>query len=1011
MCQNLWSSSVSLRPLSSPQDLSSDLSSGHVPMSSFIFSRIVSVATLSVSTLLAVFLIGCDPEMPPTQEEIQDAYISPPRIERADGFDIMTDLAVDLPGPLLNSVLPTRIPLAGGIEIRVIGADFRAPMYVRVGDQPCDELRIESSALMLCRAPAVESPVTLPVTIAWIEEGSAVDPSADEARDVIEGGARLLEDAVTYYAQLVVGEVTPSVGPASGSTEVTINGSGFSEPMDVRFGDQPARRVTVVSETELTALTPPSEPGIVDVSVRSAQELAVAERAFNFQAPLGIDEITPRWGSVSGGDSLELYGYGLLEGTQVSLGDAAARVERLDAPSRVRVVTPPSLRAGWVPALVENSNGAWSSERGFLYLDDEVGPFEVLGLTPRRLPADRGGRVLIGGNGFTEETSVLIDDAPLGCELLAPQRLSCFAPARRPGPAEVTVRRGLLSDTLTLTYVNQLDLYSLNPSRAAMSGGALIHARGRGFTEGSVFMAGDVIVPVERFESSEEVWLRAPPHPPAILDVTVTDEASEQQVYVPEALTYFDPLSRYGGSWGEAIEHTVNVTALNIYDFSPVSGVTAEVRGFNDPLGDPLVTGQTNERGQASLGLEGLTGPVHLTMLKSGFDIHTVERVSSENITVLMFPFTPPEMGDGTPPEPPEPVRISGTLTGLNDLPKPIEPGWIIRGFIDVSHRSLLNRSFTPPPEPLGVLSEDGPFEILASAGQMALIGTAAYVPLEIFERYERGEVSYWIMRQESRPIQIGMIRFLSLSPGAEISGLDLQLSHPLNSRADVRLLNPSSASGTPYTDSYGEVEIIRDNYQVRVFFDLGPDGYWELDVDGDAEVPQLELIGLPELSEWSDMPDLLWLARAEVHPAGVNSVAYHRQSELNRAVEIGPFVGAPRVTSHSRGDVIRAGDTIRWELWPGVTGAPVEPAQATLIRFYQAGLPVWSFTLPGGVRELTLPRSPSAPDVGLVEDFFFLTLETLITEVGLDYQDYNLLDLNNPSSYSNMQTELEYRE
>jgi hypothetical protein len=516
---------------------------------------------------------------------------------------------------------------------------------------------------------------------------------------------------------------------------------------------------------------------------------------------------------------------------------------------------------------------------------------------------------------------------------------------------------------------------------------------------------GDLEVPIERFVSAEEIWLRAPPHPAAILDVTLFE--GDQQVYLPQAFTYFDPLQRYGGTWGDAIQGAVNVTALNIYDFSPIPDVSVEARPFDAPQGPPITTGSTNEDGQVTLSTEDLTGPLHLNIAKSGFEAQTLERVVSENATVLLFPFTPPE-GMGEPPPPPEPARISGILTGLNDIPKPREPGFVLRAFVDVSHRSMLGRTVNPAPAPIGILSEDGPFDILVRPGQMALIGTAAYVPTEMLERFEQGEVSYWLMRRESRPVKMGAIRFLSLSPGATIEGLDLQLNRDLNQQADVRLLNPSTAAGSIYTDSLGEVQTITDSHKVRTFLDLGPDGYWEIDINVESEDTQVQVRGLPDLSQWVDNPVLNWFVQSTVHPRGVNSFAYHQQSDLSRSVEIGPFVGAPKLTSHNNGDFFSVGDTIVWEFWPGVDGTPVEPSQATTVRFYQSGLPVWTFTLPGGVNQLTIPPLPPAETgAGIATGSVFMILETVTTFEGLDYQDYTLLDLNNPLSYSTSQSEL----
>jgi hypothetical protein len=66
---------------------------------------------------------------------------------------------------------------------------------------------------------------------------------------------------------VTVTSVTPSTGPSSGWTPVTITGSGFASPAVVRFGTLEATEVAVVSSTTLTCLTPPHLAGAVDVLV------------------------------------------------------------------------------------------------------------------------------------------------------------------------------------------------------------------------------------------------------------------------------------------------------------------------------------------------------------------------------------------------------------------------------------------------------------------------------------------------------------------------------------------------------------------------------------------------------------------------------------------------------------------------------------------------------------------------------------------------------------------------
>ena len=61
--------------------------------------------------------------------------------------------------------------------------------------------------------------------------------------------------------------VSPAYGSADGGTWVTVRGSGFLRVGSVLFGATEAERVEVLSDTELRVLTPPHEPGRVDVRV------------------------------------------------------------------------------------------------------------------------------------------------------------------------------------------------------------------------------------------------------------------------------------------------------------------------------------------------------------------------------------------------------------------------------------------------------------------------------------------------------------------------------------------------------------------------------------------------------------------------------------------------------------------------------------------------------------------------------------------------------------------------
>ena len=69
--------------------------------------------------------------------------------------------------------------------------------------------------------------------------------------------------------------ITPTSGPGSGATPVTIYGTGFVAPASVTFGGKAALSVNVVSSTEITCLTPSqTSAGTVTVTVTDANGTA-----------------------------------------------------------------------------------------------------------------------------------------------------------------------------------------------------------------------------------------------------------------------------------------------------------------------------------------------------------------------------------------------------------------------------------------------------------------------------------------------------------------------------------------------------------------------------------------------------------------------------------------------------------------------------------------------------------------------------------------------------------------
>ena len=96
-----------------------------------------------------------------------------------------------------------------------------------------------------------------------------------------------------------VTNVSPDQGAETGGDTVTITGTGFGEGAGVSFGGTPAKDVTPESGTEITAVSPPEQPGTVDITVScgGAVSRVVAADKFSYSAAM----VPPSSGTSSAG--------------------------------------------------------------------------------------------------------------------------------------------------------------------------------------------------------------------------------------------------------------------------------------------------------------------------------------------------------------------------------------------------------------------------------------------------------------------------------------------------------------------------------------------------------------------------------------------------------------------------------------------------------------------------------------------------------------------------------------
>jgi hypothetical protein len=152
--------------------------------------------------------------------------------------------------PGVASLSPSAGPTSGGTPVTIAGHDFTGATGVSFGGVPASSFTVNSDTTITAVVPAgTAGPAD--VTVTTPGGTSPVSPA----------------DGFTYLAPPVVTSVSPSRGPRTGGTQVTITGHGFTGATGVSFGGVPATSFGIVSDTMITTVAPARPAGSVDVTV------------------------------------------------------------------------------------------------------------------------------------------------------------------------------------------------------------------------------------------------------------------------------------------------------------------------------------------------------------------------------------------------------------------------------------------------------------------------------------------------------------------------------------------------------------------------------------------------------------------------------------------------------------------------------------------------------------------------------------------------------------------------
>ncbi len=481
---------------------------------------------LPLVAAIAVLLAACsdDPGATPDtgqqagQDAGFDAGLPPPCTVGCNEIPDAGNTDAGLPVEVkLTTVTPARGRIGGGASVTLEGKGFVNGFATRSTDAR-KETRIyfgtnEASTFQIIDDDTSE--VTAPPNPAGEVEVIVFNPN----------GTARCDKCFTYFTELQLRSLTPDTGVREGGNTVELRGDGFAGGATVLFGGVASPQVTVVDNRILNAVVPAAAVGgPVDVRVFNKNGVGELRRGYNYQQVLEVTSVSPAFGPLAGGETVEIKGRQFVDVTSVSFGSGNFAVAVTRDPETLEITVPPGAVPGPVDITVKTQTGTATLKGGFVYFDDAATGLTLAGAVPARGPAKGQNRVVLVGTGFDHpsaefyfQTARAVPVAPPG-----PNSVEVEAPA---GPANSSVDLAVTDGTnearLVGAYRYNISLTSVTPAFGSGAGGQLVTLSGEGFAPGLEVGFGALAGTELTIVNAQTATVKTPPGAGGPVDVTI----------------------------------------------------------------------------------------------------------------------------------------------------------------------------------------------------------------------------------------------------------------------------------------------------------------------------------------------------------------------------------------------------------------------------------------------------------------------------------------------------------
>lgn len=471
-----------------------------------------------------------------TSPSRENADISQVAVEvTSNGLDWTSSgiLFTYLPPLEISGVTPNIGPLSGGTVVRVSGTRFQdvasggGKLSCRFGGSVVSATVTGAGGVALCVTPPSQSLGAV-----------SLEVSSNDVEYTSNGWT------FHYGPDISVHSAWPLAGPESGGTVVTVTGTGFTDTRTIvcEFGSLGASALGKwMDSSTLSCVSPPHMPGATSLRLSmNGQQFVETDLYFEYLIESTVRAISPSSGPLHGGTLVEVEGTGFANSTALSCHLASRRLPAVFVDSgRIRCTTPPLAAASPLLSLpLEVSNNGIDFTNRSTAIFSFVPALSIRHVWPTSGPVDGGTSVSMYGSGFSSGGSRVLcifgrdyTQATVAT-VRSDDELSCLSPPYAVSPSGGAVRVELtnndgvdrVASPTNFTYVESIQLTSVDPSQSGEEGGVVVIIAGENFIASpslSCSFGGQDATPAT-FMSPTQVSCLVPESPAGPRDVSLT---------------------------------------------------------------------------------------------------------------------------------------------------------------------------------------------------------------------------------------------------------------------------------------------------------------------------------------------------------------------------------------------------------------------------------------------------------------------------------------------------------